>query len=72
LEWATYEENNNMPNHGKRISISNGMPCRCVETGEIYYSAKEAEKQTGIAANNIGRACKKATRTAGGYHWERV
>ena len=44
----------------------------CVETGIIYPSAYEAQRQTEIDSGHI-RACCIGTRiTAGGYHWKRI
>ena len=40
----------------------------CVETGIIYKSITEAEKQTGVY--NIGLVCNGKRKTAGGFHWE--
>lgn len=34
-----------------------------------YVSGKEAERQTGILAQNIGKCCKEKHCTAGGYFW---
>ena len=45
---------------------------RCIETGVIYDSMKEAGESLGIAKANILRACKNPTYMAGGYHWEYV
>ena len=44
-------------------------PVVCVETGKVYYSKREAERQTGIANTNIFSCCKGKAKTAGGYHW---
>lgn len=37
-----------------------------------FNSIREAERQTGIANQNISIACHIPTRTAGGYHWRFV
>ena len=39
----------------------------CIETGEVFESAHEASRKTGI--NNISLACNGKRKTAGGYHW---
>jgi len=46
----------------------------CVETGEIYLSARDAERKTGINRGSIKDCChgRKHCKTAGGYHWEYV
>jgi hypothetical protein len=43
---------------------------RCVETGQVYASIREAETGTGI--RHIGECCRELPKckTAGGYHWK--
>ena len=43
---------------------------QCVETEEVYDSASDAHRQTGIATCNILRCCKGERKTAGKYHWK--
>lgn len=45
-------------------------PVKCVETGIIYSSLKEAEQLTGISRSCIGNCCKGTQKTAGKMHWE--
>lgn len=66
LEWVTSEENNN---HGTRIERTQ-KKVRCIETGKIYPSIKEAREKTGI--NHIHSVCKGYAKTSGGLHWEYV
>ena len=47
-------------------------PVRCIETGIIYPSACEAERQTGIHNANINHCCNNRQQTAGSFHWEFV
>jgi len=42
----------------------------CVETGEIFESVHEAERQTGVNQSTISKACSGKRKTAGGYHWQ--
>ena len=46
----------------------------CVETGVIYRSVREAERQFHLCHSGIARVCNKEPRyvTCGGYHWEYV
>lgn len=46
----------------------------CVETGFIYDSMHDAEKQTGAKYKNISKVCRGeyGRKTAGGYHWKIV
>ena len=41
----------------------------CLETGIVYNSFGDAERQTGTNRIGIGKVCKKERKTAGGYHW---
>ena len=47
---------------------------RCVETGEVYRSTREVERQLHLCHAGIARCCNKEPRyiTYGGYHWEYV
>lgn len=44
----------------------------CVETGNVYDSAAQAQRETGICSSTIRNVCKHKPKyhTAGGYHWE--
>ena len=50
----------------RKIRESHGFPVRCVETGKIYCSVAEAERQTLIS--NIWDACSGSYYSAGGFH----
>ena len=41
----------------------------CMETGIIYPSTLEVERQLGISHSSISRCCRNKQYTAGGYHW---
>lgn len=46
-----------------------------IETGEIieiYNSAKEAKRKTGINDTSIGRVCKGLSKSAGGFFWKYI
>lgn len=76
LEWCDSKYNTNYGTRNKRISETktnntyNTKQVQCIETGMIYLSMKEAERQTGIFATSIKQVCKKRQKTAGGYHWK--
>ena len=44
----------------------------CVETGEIFESTMEAQRQTGVNRCNISKVCSGKLKSAGGYHWRYV
>lgn len=76
LAWGTQSDNMkdcirngnfsylNVAKNGKRSS----KPVRCLETGIIYPSCIEAERQTGIS--HISACCRGVRHTAGGYHFK--
>ena len=44
-------------------------PIICIETGAIYPSLSQCERETGISHQNISKAISGKQKTAGGYHW---
>ena len=50
------------------------IPVVCVETGVIYSSTYDVERQTGICQQNVAACCRheKHRKTAGGYRWEYI
>lgn len=80
LEWCTHKYNVNYGTGNKRRSKTkinntyNVKSVQCIETGIIYTSTREAERQTGIDNSQISAVCnhKKNYKTAGGYHWKYI
>jgi hypothetical protein len=66
LEWCDNRYNATYGNAKKKISHK----VRCVETGIIYESIREAIRCTKIPG--IGKCLKNKQKTSGGYHWEGV
>lgn len=68
----------NHPNWGKHLSQEtkrkiSGKIIKCIETGDIFYSLKEAGDFAGLAnGTHIGAVCRGERNTAGGYHWEYI
>jgi group I intron endonuclease len=54
------------------VKVPKYKPVKCIETGNIYMRASDARNELGIDNSQIGKACKIAGKTAGGYHWEYV
>lgn len=52
-----------------KLSVANGKPIVCVETGEVFHGIYFASRQTGICASSIGKVCRKEREKAGGYRW---
>jgi group I intron endonuclease len=55
-----------------RIASKLSKPIKCVETGIVYNSIREAERHTGISSGGIVGCLKGRHHTAGGYHWEYI
>lgn len=79
LEWMTHKDNLNYGSRAEKARMkmqgknsSRSKKVRCIEKNIIYEALREAERQLGIPATNISRACKGKIKTAGGYHWEYV
>ena len=53
----------------RQLNSSRNKPIRCVETGEVYCSSREAERQTGICRMSISKAARGLLSKAGGFHW---
>lgn len=72
LEWCdskynsqySYRLHENVRRRGKRVL--------CVETGIEYPSIGYAAFVTGAHFQNISRACRESTRTAGSFHWRLI
>lgn len=68
----TDEERKRISNSLKGNIPHNCKKVLCVETGVIYNSMHQAEKETGAKYKNISKVCKNeyGRKTAGGYHWQ--
>jgi hypothetical protein len=44
-------------------------PVLCIETNEMFSSARQAERETGVNCSNITNCCRGGRKTAGGYKW---
>lgn len=67
LEWVTQKENVEHSLHHLPNNLLS--PVKCVETGEIFKSQKEASEFVNIAPSVISLAASGKRKTAGGYHW---
>ena len=54
------------PLKGPRRSV------RCIETGEVFNSIKEAGKEKGFNPSHVSEVCLGKRNLAGGYRWEYV
>lgn len=53
----------------QKISEANYRKVRCIETGVIYDSVKQAASETGCYSTNISATCHGRQNTTAGYHW---
>lgn len=71
LEWVTNSQNQ----MHSRYSLGNvtgfpDTPVKCVETGIIYKSTRDAWRETGTGYSHISECARGKRKTAGGLHWE--
>lgn len=74
LEWSTYSLN---AKHALLHGLANApdpvrRKVRCVETGEVFASLKQASEKTKAVASHISACCSGERKTTGGLHWEYV
>ena len=78
LEWCNEKYNSNYGTRNQKNSNANrgnkkqSFAVKCIETGIIYNSMREAERQTGIPNASISACYRGIRHTAGGFHWERI
>lgn len=68
LEWCDRKYNINYGTAIQRIS----KQVLCLETGKIYPSANEVQRQLGFAQGNISACCNGRIKQAYGFHWKYV
>ena len=71
LEWVTHGANLKHGTCQQRMAKSKGRKVRCIETGRVFGSVKEAEQWIGIRSG-IANCLVGKNKTAGGYTWEYV
>ena len=67
LEWCTSKENTM---HSMYVLGNCIRAVRCIETGKVYNSISEAEREIDLKHPHIGDVCRGKQKTAGGFHWE--
>ena len=83
LEWCTFSENEKHKyklGYKQKISKERieklveltSKKVKCIETGIIYKSMHEADRQTGICYKYISACCTGRRKKAKGYHWQYV
>lgn len=70
LEWCSSKENKK---HAHALGLyTSEKAVKCVETGVVYRTQKEAAEVVGVHPNTIGKACLGRRKTAKGFHWQFV
>lgn len=72
LEWVTPKENMRHSFGTLSHRYSGKVKVRCIETGKIFCSQKDAADFAGVESVGIRKCLSGCNKTAGGYHWERV
>ena len=67
LEWVTRSEN---LNHSYYVLENRVKAVKCIETGVVYPSIKEASRQTGLNHTSISMCCDGRQKKTHGTHWE--
>ena len=69
LEWCTNEYNSAYGTHNERVANSLKKPVKCIETGEVFPSIKEAAAEKGIDPSGLSAVCLGKKHTINGNHW---
>ena len=72
LEFCTCIYNCNFGSRSYRSAKSRSKKILCVESGKIYTSIREIERQLGFSTSSISKCCNKKVgyKTVGGLHWK--
>lgn len=72
LRWSTPFDNLKHSGVIDKASIAKFTKVRCVTTGKVYMSIKEAAEDLGLYHSNIVACCNNRRSTCGGLQWEYV
>lgn len=72
LEWCTPKQNINYGTRNQRVRESNSKQVLCVETGVVYPSVHQIQRQLGFSRGNISSACNGRLKQAYGHTWKYV
>ena len=70
LEWCSTLDNLNHSHVIEKASVAKFRTVKCVTTGKIYNSIKEAAEELGLYHSNIVACCNGRRATCGGLEWE--
>ena len=69
LEWCDHKYNINYGTRTEKISKKISKQVMCVETGVVYSSTMEVERQLGYFQTYIASVCNGKHKTAYKFHW---
>ena len=69
LEWITPKDNCNYGTRNQKCKEAVIKPIICIETGDVYESAREAERMTGVNYGCVSMVCNGKHKHAGGFTW---
>ena len=72
LRWSTPFDNLKHSGVIDKASIAKFTKVRCVTTGKVYMSIKEAAEDLGLYHSNIVACCNNRRSTCGGLQWEYI
>ena len=72
ISEVTREKMRNYYRNTSHKYLSQPKPVKCLDTGVVYQSEKEAEQLTGINAKYISRVCSGVRKSCMGTHWSFV
>lgn len=70
LEWCSHAYNDNYGTRNSRMGAKKSTAIRCIETGKIFKSIREAALFANRKESTISSCLSGKTKTSGGYHWE--
>lgn len=70
LEWCSHAYNDNYGTRNSRMSAKKSTAIKCVETGKVFKSIREAALFANRKESTISSCLSGKTKTSGGYHWE--
>ena len=72
LEWCTAKYNINYGTRNERDGQKKSKPVRCIETGIVYKSGRDASLALGVHYSAISNVLRGKQKTLKGYHFELV
>ena len=72
LEWCNNAYNCNYGTRNERMAEKLSKPVICVETGVVYKSTMEVQRELNYSSSFVSRCCRGEQNTAYCYHWKYI